>query len=327
MARWANYALNLVAALVLSSRHGWWAMFPAALVLVAAEALMFVAQSRRHVEWWQFASMLSTLPMMGWAAAVEGGAASPYLFFTVASTPFFSIRFGRRGGIAGTGCATATVLLASAVGSGVSMFNFPDELVMTLLLQWSVTATLTVLVHDERMSRDGARHDYLTGLLNRRALDDELTALVSLAKRSDRWLAAMYVDIDQFKGLNDNFGHRVGDATLAKVGEVLHGRMRASDRCIRAGGDEFIVLLPDTGPADASALAERVRSALCSSVPLPDGTNITVSIGVAALRGPELDGSTLLHEADLGLYRAKAAGRNRVAVGTHHNDATPDVTR
>jgi diguanylate cyclase (GGDEF)-like protein len=320
LARFVNYGLNAVVTVVLAARYGWWTLIPVSCVIASAESLLLVARNRPRAEWWQFASQASTLPWMGLVAALQGGARSPYLLFTVVSSPFFAVRFGLRGGLAGTTVASVVVVAASAIGSGAAMFSFPEAMMMTLLLQWSIAVTIITLVRDERRSREGARRDHLTGLLNRRALDEELEVLVSLAKRSDRWLAAMYIDVDHFKTLNDRFGHRVGDSTLAKIGEVLAERMRVSDRCIRAGGDEFIVLLPDTGPGDAVALGERIRSALTSELTLPDGTPVTVSVGVAALRGPELDGSTLLHEADLALYGVKAAGRN--AVGSHQIHGT-----
>jgi diguanylate cyclase (GGDEF)-like protein len=318
LARLVNYGLNAVVTVVLAARYGWWTMIPVSCVIASAELFLLLARNRPHAELWQFASQASTLPWMGLVAALEGGARSPYLFFTVVSSPFFAVRFGLRGGLLGTAISSVVVIASSAAGSGSDVFDFPDAMMMTLLLQWSIAVTIITLVRDERRSREGARRDHLTGLLNRRALDEELDVLVSLAKRSDRWLAAMYIDVDHFKTLNDRFGHRVGDTTLAKVGEVLRERMRVSDRCIRAGGDEFIVLLPDTGPSDAATLGERVRTALMSELLLPDGSAVTVSVGIAALRGPELDGSTLLHEADLALYSAKANGRN--AVGTHHTE-------
>jgi diguanylate cyclase (GGDEF)-like protein len=122
------------------------------------------------------------------------------------------------------------------------------------------------------------------------------------------------IDIDHFKAINDRFGHAVGDVALKHVSALLHGSLRDVDRLARFGGEEFLVLLPDTLPAAALELAERLRHKL-ESLPMQwqgQSVPLTASIGVTQWRGHDDPVDALLVRADTALYRAKHAGRNRV---------------
>lgn len=156
--------------------------------------------------------------------------------------------------------------------------------------------------------------DELTGLLNRRRFAEVGMRELSLAHRGRRRLVALLMDVDDFKRINDQQGHAAGDAVLRSVGEILPRQLRATDLVSRWGGEEFAVLLPDTGLADAAHLAERVRSAIeAMQVLQPQGSILrcTVSIGVTEAR--DGDGFDLLIDrADQAMYLAKAGGKNRV---------------
>ncbi|WP_296750503.1 diguanylate cyclase [Thiobacillus sp.] len=160
-----------------------------------------------------------------------------------------------------------------------------------------------------------AQLDPLTGLSNRRAFYDLTTPLWSNALRHGHDLSVVLLDLDRFKQLNDSYGHAHGDAVLKAVAGVLRNGVRQGDVLARWGGEEFIVLLPETGGTEAAALAERLRAAIAAlRVPREDGeTRVTASFGVARLedRGGTLD--ALIAHADANLYRAKDEGRNRVA--------------
>ena len=145
--------------------------------------------------------------------------------------------------------------------------------------------------------------------------------MVAQANRSITPLAAAMIDLDHFKQINDRFGHAKGDEVLAAVGTALRSCIRASDFAGRFGGEELLVLLPDTTAEDAAGQAERIRSTIASiRVPGVERT-ITVSIGVADLIQHGGDASGLLRQADRALYTAKAMGRNRVAIaGTGPTD-------
>ena len=161
---------------------------------------------------------------------------------------------------------------------------------------------------NERLAQD-SRHDPLTGLLNRRALADDLGA----AAEDDAPLAVALCDVDCFKAYNDRLGHLAGDEALRALADTVRGELRATDTAYRFGGEELLLVLR-AEPAHAVAVAERVRAAVAAMrIPHPDGIGeiVTVSIGMATGRG---DVTALLAPADAALYRAKAEGRNRVAV-------------
>ena len=160
--------------------------------------------------------------------------------------------------------------------------------------------------------------DVLTGLANRRAFLDALGAELARVHRHDHPASLLFLDLDAFKRVNDTHGHAVGDEVLAGFAQVLTRGCRRGDLAARIGGEEFAVLLPMTGRVPAALVAERIRRATES---LPLGRSVeepmTVSIGVAAAEdSPEpVEPAELLGRADAALYRAKAGGRTRVAVG------------
>jgi diguanylate cyclase (GGDEF)-like protein len=160
--------------------------------------------------------------------------------------------------------------------------------------------------------------DPLTGLHNRRYLQDALNREVARSRRAGAPLSLVVLDLDHFKRINDTFGHDAGDAALVQTAERLRTVARSGDVIARHGGEEFAWLLPDTTITGAAELAERLRSALAGApIDLPETGPLEVSgsLGVAALRAGD-HGQALYREADRALYRAKDGGRNRVAVAS-----------
>ncbi len=160
-----------------------------------------------------------------------------------------------------------------------------------------------------------ARKDPLTGLPNRRALEEELPRAFARAMRAGASLSVVVLDVDRFKEVNDTHGHAAGDAVLAAVAARAAAALRGSDVIARLGGEEFAVLLPGTDLARAAEAAERIRAAVAAEPIVLGGAlalDVTVSLGCAALRPEEDDGRALLARADARLYEAKRAGRNRV---------------
>ena len=158
-----------------------------------------------------------------------------------------------------------------------------------------------------------ATHDPLTGCLTRRALFDRLGRAREDARRSGKPLSCLALDIDQFKAVNDRFGHVVGDRVVEEVGKTLAASLRSSDIVGRYGGDEFLVGMPGCDMEHALNLAEKVRRGIkqhCSAN-FPD-VRVTVSIGVAMMTGGEKSVAELIEQADQALYAAKSSGRNRV---------------
>ena len=154
--------------------------------------------------------------------------------------------------------------------------------------------------------------DTLTGLPNRRRLYEDVYRLIALAERYGQEFCVCLFDLDHFKRLNDTHGHLVGDQVLQEVAQVARLHLRAADLFGRWGGEEFVVLLPQTRLSDAQTALERVRLAL-HTIALPNVHAITASFGIAAYL-PGDTSESLLHRADQALYLAKATGRNRIVL-------------
>ena len=164
-----------------------------------------------------------------------------------------------------------------------------------------------------------ARADSKTGLLNAATWERESTAEIARAVRTGTPMAVALLDIDRFKGINDTYGHLVGDQVIKEIARTLDGLLRDYDRAGRFGGEEFSLLLPQTRAVDALRIAERVRANIAGlSIIAPGATggervHVTVSIGVAALdSGSKREYAELMAAADAALYRAKAGGRDQV---------------
>ncbi|OHV07508.1 sensor domain-containing diguanylate cyclase [Kushneria phosphatilytica] len=155
-----------------------------------------------------------------------------------------------------------------------------------------------------------ARTDALTGLPNRRAFDEALERECARTQRTGETLSIIIIDLDYFKRINDRYGHGIGDEVLVKLADVLRSVVRRSDLAARLGGEEFVVLLPETTAAAGTRLAERLRLAL-HAVTWP-GEPVTASFGVAEYDHESMSPKILLNLADEALYAAKAAGRDQV---------------
>lgn len=166
-----------------------------------------------------------------------------------------------------------------------------------------------------------ASTDTLTGLGNRFAYEQAIEREINIAHRHDSSLSLLFIDVDHFKAINDNFGHGVGDQVLAIIGQALRLVARGSDLAFRYGGEEFILLLSNTDLTGAALFAERVRSSIealdyqSSKLEKTLDLAATVSIGVSCYR-PSDTAQSLLKRADDALYEAKYSGRNRVVQET-----------
>jgi two-component system cell cycle response regulator len=179
-------------------------------------------------------------------------------------------------------------------------------------------AQLIETAHADRARLEMLAHtDPLTQTHNRRALMERLTEEMERARRYGLYLSVLMVDLDHFKAINDSYGHVVGDEVLRGVSATLQREARAVDVVARFGGEEFVVVLPETAAEGAMSLAERIRARIASTPPVPGGEygwlRVTVSIGVATVPAPGVSTpEELIGVADEALYRAKAEGRNRV---------------
>lgn len=162
-----------------------------------------------------------------------------------------------------------------------------------------------------------AMYDGLTGLLNRRAIEEKAETEFSMANQKGLTLSVILLDIDHFKSVNDRFGHKFGDHTLRQVAKVLADVMRSYDYLGRWGGEEFILILPNTQIKDAAAIAERLRVRMEEKqLSLENGEmfSIQISLGVAGITSQFPTLTKLIDAADQALYQSKQAGRNRVCV-------------
>jgi len=159
-----------------------------------------------------------------------------------------------------------------------------------------------------------AYHDALTGLLNRFSLQSQLEQALSMARREQRALAVVFLDLDRFKSINDTLGHAMGDALLTDVAYRLRDNVRDSDIVARLGGDEFVVVLTEVDDATAAArVADKLLQALAERYPIGENElHSTASIGLAMYPNDGEDGDTLMKNADIAMYHAKSQGRNNV---------------
>jgi len=169
-----------------------------------------------------------------------------------------------------------------------------------------------------------AATDALTGLYNRRHFGKALEQSFAEAQRFDHDLACIMIDLDAYKKLNDTYGHQVGDQLLMLAGRVMTANKRAMDIAARYGGDEFVLLLPQTSGAEAAAVSGRIREEFfrSSAALLKRDPGVTMSIGIGSLKGNRpVHADQLLSFADAALYQAKEAGRNRVTVSDNSRSA------
>lgn len=191
--------------------------------------------------------------------------------------------------------------------------NLASPVIMALLPVVGTTAfTLMCVDAMRRQLEVAASTDYLTGLANRRTLDARGQDMVTAS--AGRGIAALVFDLDGFKGVNDTYGHAAGDGILIYAAKHLSALARAGDLVVRAGGEEFVILMKDSDEAAALALAEQVRAAIEAGVCRVGASDIriTVSAGVAVYRPDDGGFDGLVRRADRALYQAKLAGRNQV---------------
>jgi diguanylate cyclase (GGDEF)-like protein len=202
------------------------------------------------------------------------------------------------------------ILAVIAAGRGNPLTPEEKELFHIFVLQGEAALKNLVLFEEVKSL---AIRDGLTGLYNYRHFWEMLVHEVELSRRYGKPLSMLFLDLDNFKVINDTLGHPQGDVVLKTLAAYLQSAVRHADVVCRYGGEEFVLLLPHTGPGQAMFLAERLRQKISElTIPLPNrDLQVTVSIGVAGLKDT-MAGADLLDTADAALYRAKQAGRNKV---------------
>jgi diguanylate cyclase (GGDEF)-like protein len=221
------------------------------------------------------------------------------------------------------------LVAGEVIGSVLVEHDKPLREQDTTALRESVSQAAPVLANLRNLAvaEFRAATDALTGLPNKRAVQDTIKRMAARAGRTLAPLSAMMVDLDHFKQINDGYGHGRGDDVLAAVGAALSMTVRASDFVGRNGGDEFIVLLPNTDAERAAGVGEKLRAAIAEITVSDVDRDITASVGIATIPQHARDGDQLVRSADRALYVAKTNGRNEVeiAVAAPRNEPEPET--
>jgi diguanylate cyclase (GGDEF)-like protein len=184
----------------------------------------------------------------------------------------------------------------------------------------SINKTLSnpkvIEIHLFEQTAHSSRHDNLTGLLNRHTFDDIFGKEISRARRQQTHLSVMFLDLDNFKNVNDTYGHQAGDVVLKRVSEIIQSEKRNEDIIFRYGGEEILLLLPHTEKVSALILGERIRKKIKDLVVFYEEKQISVTIsgGIAAYPTDATNKKDLIKFADNALYRAKGFGKNNVTL-------------
>ncbi|WP_448651002.1 GGDEF domain-containing protein [Pseudomonas fluorescens] len=202
------------------------------------------------------------------------------------------------------GVAVAVLVFSTFVVSATRKFSDALEKAFRLTRQ---------MERAHNISTRAAQTDELTGLMNRRAFFEHAQLLYAQCRHNQQPLCALMMDMDHFKDINDTYGHQAGDQVLRQIGGVISASFRQADVYGRLGGEEFAVLLPNTSLETARDIAEQLVKAISGLASAPV-QGLTASLGVATTRSLDQDLHSLMNTADKALYRAKAMGRNQVAV-------------
>jgi diguanylate cyclase len=249
--------------------------------------------------------LIPAIPGMGLSLKTQG------FFGALWSYPIvllFTFSLSRR--VANAGNIVLLVSLTALVYYYIGLaytIRFFATLTLTIVL---ANITLSIIGALQRRLIDQAILDPLTGVFNRRHMERRLDDAIERQRRSAAPASLLVIDVDHFKRINDQLGHARGDSVLKGIASLVEKRSRKLDLLFRIGGEEFMLLLPDTQEAAAAVVAEQLRASIAES-PLLDDRRVTVSVGVGELRPGETVDSWMKHTDDA-LYAAKKAGRNRV---------------
>jgi diguanylate cyclase (GGDEF)-like protein len=288
---------------------------PFALAVIAVVAVTFVpfdyALPRvERPELVVLASALIPIVALATLVALRGGAENPAMPLVVIPVIGAAAILPARGSVLVLAVATFAIS-AAAIGANYAAFIDDPRLTMCTLTALVVGGLMARgLMLSEIDHRSRAVVDPLTGLLNRASLPERFAELREQALRTDGRLAVVLCDLDRFKQVNDTYGHQTGDVVLQTTAYEMRRALRSFELMYRLGGEEFLVLLPDADLADATEVAESMRTAAAAR-PAAD-VPVSVSFGVTAARGGDIDLDRMLEAADRALFSAKREGRDRV---------------
>jgi len=315
--RFACFAILAVALTAVGAEIGWWWMVPLLAGLGGFAVADSFMRSSEHPALW-IATAWGILPLLLLdAVVVTGGAASPVLMWFGLPAVTLGVRFEPRGIALGTTYIVVLMLLGTIGLDPATASSHRQELVAAVALVLSTVILSGALNESDRAHRRRSTLDPLTGLFNRNALEQRLSELDGqpTGDEEGRCYSLLLCDLDNFKRVNDRFGHAAGDAVLRDVANTMRSVLRAGDSIYRVGGEEILVVLPGAAKANAVGVAERLRRTVRES--RPGGVEMTISVGVAVSPPGVVDTDELVSQADAALYSAKTGGRDRVMVSAN----------
>lgn len=289
---------------------GWWVLIPfvfTAINLITVERRLVRSHRPERVSAW---AMIATLLTLGGGVVFSGGPHSPALPWMVLPVGISATRFRPQVVNVGVMLTVVAIMLSTLGAHPQETIRDPVLTISTLALLAGVISIVRALEAAELDHRDEAILDPLTGLLNRHALTRRFIELSHQARLTKQPICLVVCDVDGFKEINDQHGHDRGDVVLRDIAYELRKRLRSFELIYRLGGEEFLIVLPGIDSLAGSEIAERLRTAIERA--RPTGLHTTISLGVSASQGEELDYDRLFKDADAALYQAKRSGRNRV---------------
>jgi diguanylate cyclase (GGDEF)-like protein len=242
--------------------------------------------------------------------ALSGGVSSPILPWIAIPVVTAAGRFRVRVFLVAFVIAVVGLIAACVAASPASAWSHPEDLIAILALLAALVASQQPLLSAEQRWRRDAILDPLTGLLNRQGLQGRFEEIAEQARLTAAPVSLVACDLDNFKALNDTYGHSRGDAVLKDVAYLMRKELRAFELIYRIGGEELLLVLPGAEAEAAYHLAEGIRSLIDDG--RPAGLPVTASFGVSSAGGADIEFGPMFEAADAALYAAKAAGRNQV---------------
>jgi diguanylate cyclase (GGDEF)-like protein len=266
----------------------------------------------RNFQWLLAMGMVALIGVLEYRTEPELSLALLYLVPIFQATWFA----GRYAGVFMSCISVAVWVLARSLATSdghaslTFYWNALTQLGIFIIVTYVVSIQL-VLKKTLEKEQKLARTDFLTGVMNRRAFSDILAAEVSRSARYDHLLSLAYIDLDNFKDVNDQHGHAVGDTVLQAVVHAIRKKIRSTDTVARLGGDEFVVLFPETGADAAERIIGDVHTAVAAAM-RESNWLVTSSMGLATCMPPPVPPENIIKEAERLMYAAKSEGKNRI---------------